>query len=81
MTPCTVEPATYQQLTCFRACFCVCLQAFLPLALTAASRMLEPLLTNTETGRQFVDRGGADVLLKLYQLPKLTVSGQASAYN
>lgn len=62
-------------------CPCVCLQAFLPLALTAASRMLEPLLTNTETGRQFVERGGADVLLKLYQLPKLTVGSQATAYT
>lgn len=50
------------------------LQAFLPLALTAASRMLEPLLTNAETSRQFVERGGTDVLLKIYQLPKLTVS-------
>jgi hypothetical protein len=48
-------------------------QVFLPLALTAASRMLEPLLTNAETSRQFVERGGADILLKIYQLPKLTV--------
>lgn len=49
------------------------LQVFLPGALTAASRMLEPLLTNAETSRQFVERGGTDVLLKIYQLPKLTV--------
>jgi hypothetical protein len=35
--------------------------------------MLEPLLTNAETSRQFVERGGTDVLLKIYQLPKLTV--------
>jgi hypothetical protein len=48
-------------------------QVFLPLALTSASRMLEPLLTNAETSRQFVERGGTDVLLKIYQLPKLTV--------
>jgi hypothetical protein len=46
---------------------------FLPLALTAASRMLEPLLANAETSRLFVERGGADVLLKLYKLPRLTV--------
>jgi hypothetical protein len=52
----------------------VLVQVFLPLALTAASRMLEPLLTNAETSRLFVERGGADLLLKLYQLPKLTVS-------
>jgi hypothetical protein len=49
------------------------LQVFLPLALTAASRMLEPLLTNAESSRVFVEHGGADVLLKLHQLPKLTV--------
>lgn len=35
--------------------------------------MLEPLLTNAETSRQFVERGGTDVLLKIYRLPKLTV--------
>lgn len=55
------------------------LQVFLPLALTSASRMLEPLLTNAETSRQFVERGGTDVLLKIYQLPKLTVRGTSAA--
>jgi hypothetical protein len=55
-----------------------CLQVFLPLALTAASRMLEPLLANAETSRLFVERGGADVLLKLYKLPRLTVRPAAS---
>jgi len=56
-----------------------CTQTFLPAALTAASRMLEPLLTNAETSRQFVERGGTDVLLKVYQLPKLTVSAAGFA--
>lgn len=41
--------------------------------------MLEPLLTNAETSRQFVERGGTDVLLKVYQLPKLTVSSTGFA--
>jgi hypothetical protein len=54
---------------------------FLPLALTAASRMLEPLLANAETSRLFVERGGADVLLKLYKLPRLTVRRGAKDYG
>lgn len=35
--------------------------------------MLEPLLANGETSRLFVERGGAELLLKLYKLPRLTV--------
>jgi hypothetical protein len=49
-----------------------CAKVFLPLALTAAARMLEPVLSNSEASRVFVEHGGADVLLKLHQLPKLT---------
>lgn len=39
--------------------------------------MLEPLLANAESSRLFVERGGADLLLKLYKLPRLTVSSTA----
>lgn len=42
--------------------------------------MLEPLLANAETSRLFVERGGADLLLKLYKLPRLTVSTAQRAY-
>ncbi len=35
------------------------------------TRMLEGLLTNSDTGRAFVDKGGADLLLKLHTLPRL----------
>jgi hypothetical protein len=50
--------------------------AFLPIALSAALRMLETLLGNPETSRVFVEEGGVDLLLKIYLLPKLTVRGR-----
>jgi hypothetical protein len=48
-------------------------ESWLPLALSYAGRMLESLLSNTETARLFVECGGIDLLLKVHTLPKLTV--------
>jgi hypothetical protein len=49
-------------------------EAWLPLALSAAGRLLEALLGNPDTSKVFVEQGGVDLLLKLYLLPKLSVS-------
>lgn len=49
-------------------------EQWLALALSAAARLLEALLGNVETSKVFVQKGGVDVLLRLYLLPKLPVS-------
>eukprot|EP00798_Chlamydomonas_sp_ICE-L_P016839 gene16839-23119_t len=46
-------------------------ESFLPECINHATRMLENLLSNTETSKLFVENGGVDFLLKIHSLPKL----------
>lgn len=50
------------------------IDSYLGDCVTHSVRMLESMLSNTETSRLFVDKGGVELLLGLYGLPKLPPS-------
>ncbi|GAX74556.1 hypothetical protein CEUSTIGMA_g2006.t1, partial [Chlamydomonas eustigma] len=47
-------------------------QSYLPDSIGFTTRMLETLLSHNETAKEFVDRGGLQLLLKLHYLPRLS---------
>ena len=57
------------------------LDATLPDCLSHAAKMLEALLSNSDTSRRFAQHGGVELLLKFYTLPKLPSSFVSSSQS
>lgn len=53
--------------------------SYLPECINFTARMLESLFADTNTSREFVERGGIEALLAIYALPKLPPTFGSSA--